>query len=171
MQDHELDFASMLEAHKQKIDSGAGSVLFGLNKMAEGLSLEGAYLTHVVITQLPFPFPGDALSKEREDRLTAAGGSPFSELMLPAMVTALKQMVGRLVRKETDTGRVTVLDPRLKTRQYRFRVLDALPEFTRQWGANVDWTAVPSGLKLVHSAPKALPPDGKSINKPMEASL
>jgi ATP-dependent DNA helicase DinG len=41
----------------------------------------------------------------------------------------LKQMVGRLLRSETDRGRITVLDPRLASTRWGRQMLDSLPPF------------------------------------------
>lgn len=140
VQDMDLDYGSMLAAHRRRVDEGKGGVLFGLKKMSEGLSLEGKYLTHVVIAQLPFPRPGDALTQERQDRALDMGDDFFQQVSLPAMLTDLKQMMGRLNRKETDEGRVTLLDNRLHNKSYAKRILQALPDFNRQFEHQVDWS-------------------------------
>lgn len=36
------------------------------------------------------------------------------KVMVPEMVTKLKQGVGRLIRNFTDTGIISIIDPRLK---------------------------------------------------------
>jgi len=41
------------------------------------------------------------------------------------------QSCGRLLRTETDTGTVTILDRRLVTQRYGNLILDALPPFRR----------------------------------------
>jgi ATP-dependent DNA helicase DinG len=41
-------------------------------------------------------------------------------------------MVGRLMRRETDEGRVTIFDNRLHRTRWGPRLLDALPPFTRR---------------------------------------
>ena len=52
------------------------------------------------------------------------------KVMVPEMVTKLKQGVGRLIRNFTDTGIISIIDPRLKDsnpKQYRDVVWNALP--------------------------------------------
>jgi ATP-dependent DNA helicase DinG len=45
------------------------------------------------------------------------------------MIIKLKQGVGRLIRNETDTGVISILDSRLKVGgNYRDRVIKALPD-------------------------------------------
>jgi ATP-dependent DNA helicase DinG len=43
----------------------------------------------------------------------------------------LIQMCGRLVRRETDVGTITVFDRRLAAMQYGRQMLKALPPFTQ----------------------------------------
>ena len=49
---------------------------------------------------------------------TSLGGlcfdDPLMKVMVPEMVTKLKQGVGRLIRNFTDTGIISIIDPRLK---------------------------------------------------------
>ncbi len=49
----------LIERHRAAVDSGKGSIIFGLASFAEGIDLPGDYLTHVVITRLPFAVPDD----------------------------------------------------------------------------------------------------------------
>ena len=46
---------------------------------------------------------------------------------MPEAVLKLKQGFGRLVRTKSDEGIVVILDPRVKTKRYGKRFLDALP--------------------------------------------
>jgi ATP-dependent DNA helicase DinG len=55
------------------------------------------------------------------------GGSPFNEDQLPRAITILRQGVGRLIRDAGDRGLVVLCDPRLVSRSYGRRVLEALP--------------------------------------------
>ena len=53
----------------------------------------------------------------------------FQERAMPDAMLKLKQMVGRLLRSETDRGRITVLDPRLASTRWGRQMLDSLPPF------------------------------------------
>jgi ATP-dependent DNA helicase DinG len=53
------------------------------------------------------------------------------EITVPDASVKLVQAVGRLLRTEQDTGRVTILDRRIVTRRYGQLLLDALPPFRR----------------------------------------
>ena len=54
-------------------------------------------------------------------------GNEFFEFSLPEAILRLKQGFGRLIRTQTDTGIVVILDPRIKTRGYGKQFLDSLP--------------------------------------------
>ena len=49
--------AAILQRHRQRVDEGHASTIFGLAAFQEGVDLPGAYCTHVVITRLPFAVP------------------------------------------------------------------------------------------------------------------
>jgi ATP-dependent DNA helicase DinG len=51
---------------------------------------------------------------------------------VPDAALRLVQAAGRLLRTESDHGRVTLLDRRLVTRRYGRAILDSLPPFTRR---------------------------------------
>ncbi len=60
------------------------------------------------------------------------GGNPFLQVTVPEASRKLIQACGRLIRKEADAGRVTILDRRLVTKRYGKPLLDALPPFRRR---------------------------------------
>jgi ATP-dependent DNA helicase DinG len=60
-----------------------------------------------------------------------AGGRWFDDYTVPEAVLKLKQGFGRLIRSASDRGRVTILDPRVLTKGYGKRFLEALPECRR----------------------------------------
>ena len=57
------------------------------------------------------------------------GRDPFKELSLPSATIRLRQAVGRLIRSETDTGQVTMLDRRLVSTRWGQSLLSDLPAF------------------------------------------
>ena len=121
----------LLKQHKQCVDRGEASVLFGLNSFAEGVDLPGDYLKHVVIAKIPFSVPGQPVEKALDEWIRAQGRDPFMELAVPDASVRLIQACGRLLRSETDTGQISILDNRLTTRRYGRALLDALPPFQR----------------------------------------
>lgn len=119
--------SKLIKQHKQRIDAGQGSVLVGVASFAEGLDLPGNYCTHVVIARLPFGNPDDPITEERQAR----GGEDFFEReLLPDVALKLVQMVGRLMRRESDRGRITVFDKRLWTTKFGNKLQACLPPFT-----------------------------------------
>ncbi len=128
----ELSHAEIVRRHKSEVDAGRGSAIFGLASFAEGLDLPGEYCRHVIIAKLPFAVPDDPLQAAQAEWLETRGINPFRALTLPDASLRLVQACGRLLRSETDSGRVTILDRRLLTKFYGPQLLDSLPPFRRQ---------------------------------------
>lgn len=104
-------------------------------------------LTHVIIVRLPFAVPDSPIEQARADWIEAQGRSSFREFALPMTSMKLCQAVGRLLRKETDFGAVTVLDTRLVRTRWGRELLDALPPFRLVDGATEAWrAALPTDL-------------------------
>ncbi len=104
------------------------AVLFGTASFWQGVDVRGDALRNVIITRLPFDVPDRPVIQARHELIQSRGGNPFMEDQIPSAVIRFKQGFGRLIRSATDTGRVVVLDPRLVTKFYGRRFLDALPE-------------------------------------------
>jgi ATP-dependent DNA helicase DinG len=124
----------ILRRHRQAIDAGEGSVIFGLASFAEGVDLPGNYCRHVVIAKIPFAVPDSPLEAALSEWVEAQGRNPFMEISVPDAALRLVQASGRLLRTESDTGRVTLLDRRILTRRYGRAILDSLPPFRRELG-------------------------------------
>ncbi len=122
----------LIERHRARVDAGEGSIIFGLASFAEGIDLPGDYLTHVVITRLPFAVPDDPVGATLAEWIESRGGNPFMRISVPDASIKLVQACGRLIRKEADQGRITLLDRRVLTRRYGRALLDALPPFRRE---------------------------------------
>jgi ATP-dependent DNA helicase DinG len=131
MQD-QLSKQEILRRHRERIDSGEGSVIFGLASFAEGVDLPGAYCRHVVIAKIPFAVPDEPVESALSEWIESRGGNPFMELSVPDAAVKLVQASGRLLRSESDTGRVTLLDKRVVSRRYGRAILDSLPPFRRE---------------------------------------
>jgi ATP-dependent DNA helicase DinG len=124
--------AILLAEHAKDIEDGTGSTLFGLASFGEGLDLPGKLCQTVVITQLPFAVPTDPVGATWAEWLESQGRNPFFEVSVPHATRLLIQYCGRLIRNETDTGRVVLLDRRIVARRYGAQMLNALPPFQRQ---------------------------------------
>ena len=123
----------MLAEHKTAIDMNRGSVLFGLASFAEGIDLPGDYCRHVVIAKLPFAVPDNPIENALAEWVETRGGNAFMEITVPDAAVKLLQACGRLLRRETDTGTISILDKRLLTKHYGRILIDALPPYRRQW--------------------------------------
>jgi ATP-dependent DNA helicase DinG len=121
----------LIAEHTAAIEAGKGSTLFGLASFGEGLDLPGKLCETVVITQLPFAVPTDPVGATYAEWLESRGRNPFLEVAVPEATRLLTQYCGRLIRSETDRGRIVLLDRRVVTRQYGSQMLKALPPFQR----------------------------------------
>ncbi len=119
----------ILLQHRERIDEGGGSVIFGLASFAEGVDLPGDYCRHVVIAKLPFAVPDDPIEAALSEWVEARGGNPFMEITVPDAALKLIQACGRLLRTETDTGKISLLDRRIITKRYGKAILNSLPPF------------------------------------------
>ena len=122
----------MVRLHKERVDQGKTSVLIGLASFAEGVDLPGDYCKHVIIAKLPFMVPDDPLHEALSEWIEDKGGNSFFDIALPIASLRLIQACGRLLRTESDTGKVSILDKRLLTKRYGEQLIDALPPFRRQ---------------------------------------
>ncbi len=122
----------LITYHKQRIDNGEGSIIFGLASFAEGVDLPGKYCTHVLIAKIPFAVPSDPVEMTLADWIEKQGKNPFMTLAVPEAAFKLVQACGRLLRNETDTGCITLFDERIVNKFYGQNILDSLPPFTRE---------------------------------------
>lgn len=128
----DLSKQALLGKHREAVDRGETSILFGLASFAEGIDLPGAYCRHVIIAKLPFAVPDDPLDQALAERVEAAGGNAFFDVAVPDAALRLVQACGRLIRSEDDWGRITLLDRRILTQRYGRALLDSLPPFRRE---------------------------------------
>ena len=128
----EMSREALLKAHTRNIDNGQGSILFGTQSLSEGLDLPGKYLENLVITKIPFAVPTSPIEEAQAEFVQSKGGNPFLSITVPDAAKKLVQSCGRLLRKESDQGTITILDRRLITKRYGKAMLDTLPPFNRK---------------------------------------
>jgi ATP-dependent DNA helicase DinG len=87
------------------------SVLFGVDTFWYGVDFQGDTLTQVVITRIPYPPPSDPLQVARKRLLPSA---VFWDRYRYDTDIKLRQGIGRLIRSDTDRGRVVILDRRYR---------------------------------------------------------
>jgi ATP-dependent DNA helicase DinG len=111
----------VLQEFKRDIDS----VLLGTGAYWEGIDIQGKSLSNLVIFRLQFPVPDPIIEYK-----ASIAKDPLMEVRVPEMIIKLKQGIGRLIRSESDTGIVSIIDPRLRDRPatpYRDIAWAALP--------------------------------------------
>lgn len=122
----------LIEKHKERIDDGEGSTIFGLASFAEGIDLPGSYCEHVVIAKIPFSVPTAPEEEAFAEWVESRGGKPFFEISLPDASMRLIQATGRLLRSEDDRGTISIIDNRLLTKSYGRQLVSALPPYRIQ---------------------------------------
>jgi len=107
-----------------KFKEDTHSVLFATASFWEGVSVEGEALSCVILVKLPFTVPDDPVEQAKTK---AYGDAAFFQYSVPQAIIKVKQGFGRLIRTREDRGVVAILDPRVKTKAYGKRFLNALP--------------------------------------------
>ena len=118
----DLPTTLMIDKFKEK-----PSVIFGTNSFWQGVDIPGKALQSVIITKLPFDVPKEPLTEARIEELKRKNIDPFSHYQIPRAIIQLKQGFGRLIRKKTDKGVVSLLDSRISRRGYGKKFITSLP--------------------------------------------
>ena len=108
-------------------ESGNG-VLFASGSMWEGIDCAGDILSSVIIVRLPFPPRSQMMEFKKEQFGNVVNF--VGNYATPQMLIKLKQGAGRLIRTETDTGIVSILDGRAsRTGAYHDRIKKAFEQY------------------------------------------
>ena len=102
-------------------------ILFASGAMWEGVDCVGDGLSSVIIVRLPFPLRSAIM--EQKKKAVGDVAKFVYEYAVPEMLIKLRQGVGRLIRCETDTGIVSILDSRAANGSYVPRVKMALLKY------------------------------------------
>lgn len=102
-------------------------ILFASGSMWEGVDCVGDRLSSVIIVRLPFPVRTVQMEEKKYDCRTV---SDFvGRYCIPNMIIKLRQGAGRLLRSETDTGVVSILDSRAMSSSYANKVERAMSKY------------------------------------------
>ncbi|CAN5614962.1 ATP-dependent DNA helicase [soil metagenome] len=107
--------------------------LFGLRSFWTGFDAPGDTLRCVALVRIPFEVPIDPPQLTRLAWLATQGMDPFRVHTLPTAKMAMRQGMGRLLRRAEDRGIVALLDPRLRTKRYGEEILLNFPEDMRRF--------------------------------------
>lgn len=108
-------------------ESGNG-VLFASGSMWEGVDCAGDILSSVIIVRLPFP-PRSQMMEFKKEQYGSVQNF-VENYATPQMLIKLKQGAGRLIRTETDTGVVAILDGRAaRSGAYYERIKKAFEQY------------------------------------------
>ncbi len=113
-----LPRASLLATHRERVQAGQVSIIFGMQSFGEGLDLPGDLCASLFITKLPFAPPDDPVGEARAEWLRSSGRNPFNDLVVPATAIRLAQWMGRAIRTEHDHAQVVCYDRRLLQTSY-----------------------------------------------------
>jgi len=107
------------------------AVLFATSSFWQGVDVQGAQLSCVIIDRLPFAVPSDPVVAARVRSVDEAGGNAFFQYQIPSAVITLKQGFGRLIRSLHDRGLLCLLDNRVLKKQYGRVFLESLPNYRK----------------------------------------
>ncbi|GHV33408.1 hypothetical protein FACS18949_07260 [Clostridia bacterium] len=111
----------------EQFKSNGKGVLLASGSLWEGIDIPGDALSMLIIVKLPFQAPNATAQSERARY--ADSRDYLNEVLLPDMLIKLRQGAGRLIRTETDTGVIAILDCRANERgAYFLPVTAALPD-------------------------------------------
>jgi len=104
-------------------------ILFASGSMWEGVDCIGDCLSSVIIVRLPFPRRSASLEQKKED--CASLPEFIRTYALPEMLIKLRQGMGRLIRCESDTGLITILDSRAADSYYANKIDKVISKYPR----------------------------------------
>ncbi len=126
------DLICMTRSNKTAITDfkkSKNGVLFASGSMWEGVDCIGDILSSVIIVRLPFPIRSAMMEEKKRSCKNVA--EFIYKYAVPEMLIKLRQGAGRLIRCETDTGLLTILDSRAINGRYAKRIENALAKYPR----------------------------------------
>ena len=95
--------------------------------MWEGVDCVGDCLSSVIIVRLPFPIRSATMNEKKAN--SASVEEFIHRYAVPEMLIKLRQGAGRLVRCETDTGVLSILDCRANRGSYAANIQHTLRKY------------------------------------------
>ncbi len=95
----------------EKFKWGKNSVLLGVKAYWYGVDFPGDILQYLIIYKMPYLPPYDILVKKRMKYI--------DDYLIKDAKLSFKQAVGRLIRREDDTGAVIILDKRIMSNHHK----------------------------------------------------
>lgn len=126
----DYDVICMTRSNKTAIGNfkkSKNGVLFASGSMWEGVDCIGDCLSSVIIVRLPFPLRSAMMEKKKQE--IGDVRAFIQDYAVPEMLIKLRQGIGRLIRSETDTGLITILDPRVRSKAYAARIENILGKY------------------------------------------
>ena len=123
----EYELICMTRSNKTAISDfkkADNAVLFASGTMWEGVDCVGDKLSSVIIVRLPFPLRSATMEEKKSASVNVRAF--IDEYAVPEMLIKLRQGVGRLIRSESDTGLISILDTRASCSAYADRVQSVL---------------------------------------------
>jgi len=112
----------------EEFKNDTNSVLLATGSFWQGVDVPGESLSCLIVDKLPFDSPGDPLVSARIEAIREREGNPFMDYQLPSAIISLKQGLGRLIRKRSDRGVLSILDNRIIKSRYGSLFFESLPE-------------------------------------------
>ena len=113
----------------QDFKKSTNGVIFASGSMWEGVDYIGDTLSSVIIVKLPFPRRSAVMEQKKAESNDIHDF--IRRYATPEMLIKLRQGVGRLIRSESDTGLISILDSRAATGEHSLRVAKVLQQYPR----------------------------------------
>ena len=111
----------------KEFQKSRNSVLFASGAFWEGVDCVGDRLSSVIIVRLPFPMRSAHLEQMKNSRPDVR--TFIQTYAVPEMLIKLRQGVGRLIRCESDTGLISILDARAEKGIYAEKIRQVLRKY------------------------------------------
>ncbi|MCO4752907.1 MAG: DEAD/DEAH box helicase family protein [Bacteriovoracaceae bacterium] len=108
----------------------SGGVLIGMESFGEGIDVPGDALKLIYVDKIP-DLRRDLVVDSRRDFYARSFGNEFVDYFLAHRCRSLHQKLGRLIRRENDSGAIILTDPRIK--RWKGQTLKTFREMMRPY--------------------------------------